>query len=182
MYLLSRPRRFAALAAAAFALTSCASMNVGSYLERENNFGRYRTYSWAPAEALETGDPRLDNNPFFHERVQADVEKQLAIRGFEKMASGVPDVLIHYHASVSQRIDVNAVDRENGYCDQSDGCRPYVYQEGTLLIDLVDTRTDRVVWRGWTGDTVDVIDNQHLMEQQIDKAVARILQRLPRRL
>ena len=181
MHLLSRPIRFAALAAATFALTSCASMNVSSYLERENDFGRYRTYGWAPSEALETGDPRLDNNPFFHGRVQADIEQQLATRGFEKMASGVPDVLVHYHASVNQRIDVNAVDRVNGYCDQSDGCRPYAYQAGTLLLDLVDTRTDRVVWRGWAEDSVDVIDNQHLMEQQIDRAVARIVQRLPHR-
>jgi hypothetical protein len=38
-----------------------------------------------------------------------------------------------------------------------------------------------MVWRGWAEDTVDaVIDNQRLLEQRIDKAVTRILQRLPR--
>jgi hypothetical protein len=158
-------------------------MNVSSYLERGADFTRYRTYSWGPADALDTGDPRLDNNPFFHERIQADVEKQLATRGFEKTASGVPDLLVHYHASISQRVDVNGVDRESGYCGDSDNCRPYVYEAGTLLIDFVDARTDKVVWRGWAEDTVDgVIDNQQLMEQKVDKAVTRILQRLPRRL
>jgi uncharacterized protein DUF4136 len=183
MYSLSRPLRFAALAIAALALTGCASMNVSSLLERENSFPRYRTYNWAPPEALETGDPRLDNNPFFHERIQADVEKQLAARGFEKTASGVPDLLIHYRASVRQRVDVNGVDPESAYCKNEDACRPYAYEAGTLLIDLVDTRTDKLVWRGWAEDSVDgVIDNQRLMEEKIDKAVTRILQRLPGRL
>jgi hypothetical protein len=183
MYSLSRPLRFAAVALAALTLTGCASMNVSSYLERENDFPRYRTYSWAPSEALETGDPRLDNNPFFHERIQADVEKQLATRGFEKTASGVPDLLVHYRASVRQRVDANGVDPEYGYCKNEDACRPYIYEAGTLLIDFVDTRTDKLVWRGWAEDSVDAaIDNQQLMEQKVDKAVTRILQRLPRRL
>jgi hypothetical protein len=181
MYSLSRSLRFAALAAAVLALTGCASMRVSSYLERENDFARYRTYSWALAEALETGDPRLDNNPFFHERIQVDVEKELAARGFEKTASGVPDVQVHYHASIRQRVDVNDVDREDGYCRDEESCRPYVYEAGTLLIDFVDTRTHKMVWLGWAEDTVDaVIDNQRLLEQRIDKAVTRILQRLPR--
>ena len=183
MYSLSRPLRLATLAVAALALTGCAPRNVGSFLERGSDFARYRTYSWAPAGAQETGDPRLDNNPFFHERIQADVEKQLAARGFERTASGEPDLLIHYHASISQRIEVNDIGEENGSCRDGDDCRPYVYEAGSLVIDFLEARTGKLVWRGWSEDSVDgAIDNQQLMEQSIDKAVARILQRLPGRL
>jgi uncharacterized protein DUF4136 len=56
-----------------------------------------------------------------------------------------------------------------------------VYDAGTLFVDLVDTRTNRLVWRGWAEGSVDgVIDNQEWMEQRIDHVVTRILQRLPR--
>jgi len=122
------------------------------------------------------------NNPFFHERIRADVENELATRGFEKTSSGVPDVLVRYRASINQRVDVSSVDRENSECDNDEeACRPYVYDADTLLIDLVDTRTDKVVWRGWTQGRADgAIDNQRLMEQKVDKAVTRILQQLPR--
>ena len=182
MHSLSPPLRFAALAVAALALTGCASMKVNSYLERGSDFAGYQTYGWAPADRMETGDPRLDNNPFFHERIQADVEQQLAARGYEKTASGVPDLVLHYHASISQQIDVSGADRESGYCDAND-CRPYVYEAGTLVLDLVDTRTNKLVWRGWAKDSVDgMIDNQELMEQKVDEAVTRILEKLPRRL
>ena len=183
MYSPSRPRRFAALAIVSLALTGCAARNVGSYLERGSDFARYRTYSWAAAVDLETGDPRLDSNPFFHERIQAQVERQLAARGFELTVSGEPDVRIHYHASINQKIDVNSVDRENASCANGDDCRPYVYEAGSLVIDVVDARTDKLAWRGWSEDSVDgAIDNQKWLEEKIDRAVTRILQRLPGRL
>jgi hypothetical protein len=30
-----------------------------------------------------------------------------------------------------------------------------VYETGALLIDFVDARTDKLVWRGWAEDGVD---------------------------
>ncbi len=175
----SRSTRFVAAVIAALALTACASMTVNSYLERGIDFTRYRTYNFTPTDSASTGDPRLDNNRFFHERVQADVEKQMAARGFEKTAAPNADLLIHYHASITQEIDVNDIDRESGYCRTND-CRPYVYDAGTLLFDFVDRRTRMLVWRGWAKGSMDrVLDSQEWMEQKIDDAVTRILARLP---
>ena len=158
-----------------FALTGCASMNVSSYVARGVDLREHRAYNWAPVDARPTGDPRLDNNRFFHERVQAAVDQQLTSRGFEKSAS--PDLIVHYHASVSQDIRITAGERSGGHCDE---CQPEVYDEGTLLIDLVDARTNQLVWRGWAKDSIDgMIDNQKWMEQKIDEAVARIIKKLP---
>ncbi len=51
------------------------------------------------------------------------------------------------------------------------------------MLDFVDRFPEALVWRGWAEDTmVGAIDNQRLMEQKIDEAVARILQRFPARL
>lgn len=176
----SRRMGSAVLAAAALTLTSCASVNVGTYVQRGSDVGSYRTYAWAPSDRLETGDPRLDNNPFFQERVQATVEQQLAARGFERTTAQTPELLVHYHASIEERIDVNRADEPYDACAD---CRPYVYDAGTLLIDFVDARTNQLVWRGWTETNMDgAIDNQDYMEERIEKAVTRILAKLPRRL
>jgi hypothetical protein len=170
----------AAVAVSTLVLTSCAPVRVNSYLERGTDFSRYRTYNWGPPDSWTTGDPRLDNNPFFQELVRADVDKQLFGRGFEKTMSETPDLRLHYHASFTQRIDANGIDAEYGGCDKHH-CQPYVYEAGTLLLDFVDTRTNRVVWRGWAEGSVDgVIDNQQWLEQRVDEAVRRILARLPR--
>ena len=176
----ARVGQLTVFALAAPALAGCATIDVHSYVERGADLRQYRTYNWGPTDTSSTGDPRLDNNRFFDERVRSAVERGLAGRGLEKTTSGTPDLLVHYHASVTQEIDVRNIDREYAYCDGAD-CEPYVYDAGTLFVDLVDRNTNTLVWRGWAEGSMDgVIDNQEWMERRIDEAVTRILERLPR--
>jgi hypothetical protein len=173
-------RRFAAIVVPVFLLTGCASMDVSSYVARGVTFEQYRTYNWAPTEPRPTGDPRLDNNPFFHDRIRLEVEKQLAARGFEKTESQTPELLLHYHASAIERLDLGAVDPEY---ERPHGGEPYVFEAGTILLDFVDVRTDQIIWRGWARSSLDgVVENQTWMEERIDEAVRRILATLPSRL
>ena len=171
--------RVATVALAAAILSGCAELRVGSFIERGMDFTRYHTYNWSPDDQLLTGDPRLDNNSFFLERLQTDVDTQLARKGFERTTSATPDLLLHYHANIWQQLDASAVDqRKFGLCAD---CQPSLYYAGTLLLDFVDARTNKLVWRGWAEGGLDnVIDNQDRMEEKIDQAVTKILQRLPR--
>lgn len=154
----SRLAVLAAAATVAMLVTGCATYRVNAYLERGADFDRYRSYAWAPPDAFSTGDPRLDNNRFFSQRVEEAVDMQLAARGFEKTGAAAADVLIHIHTRAGQSIEV-----------------------GTLMVDLIDRRTNRLAWRGWSEDSFDgVVDDQRWMEETIDKTVARILARLPR--
>jgi hypothetical protein len=160
-------------------ITACATMQVNSYVEGGADVTRYRTYEWAPPDTQATGDPRLDNNEFFRGRIQSQVDRRLSSLGFE-MAAAAPDLVVHYHASVAQEVNSNAVDPLHTACEN---CEPFVYDAGTIVVDLVDARTRRLVWRGWAEGSLDgAIDNQTLMERQIDEAIARIMERLPHRL
>ena len=62
----------------ATAVTACATMNVSSHVERGLDITKYHTYEWGPADALPTGDPRLDKDPFFKDHVEGAVEKSMA--------------------------------------------------------------------------------------------------------
>lgn len=176
----TRITRMSAAAMLALALTGCATLRVNSFLDRDADFARYRSYAWSTADDFSTGDPRLDNNRFFSQRVEEAVNMQLIGRGFERTSPSAADLLVHIHARVDQRIDAGAIDRQYRRCDVED-CGPQVYEAGTLLVDLIDRRTNRLAWRGWAEDSFEgVIDDQRWMEATIDKAVARILARLPR--
>lgn len=178
----SLPLKVIVFAVGVVSLGCAVTMSVSSHVDRTVSFEQYRTFDWGPADALPTGDPRLDRDPFFKDHVQGAVERQLAARGLKLVASGTPDLLIHYHANISQRIDVNSVDRRYGYCRSSD-CPPETtqYEAGTLVLDIIDSRTNLVVWRGWAQNSVeDVLGNQDRMAETIDRAVTRMLQRLPR--
>jgi hypothetical protein len=166
-------------AATVWLAAGCATMSVSSYARAAVDARSLRTYEWGSPDTWSTGDPRLDNNRFFDERVRARVDEQLAQRGFEKSASGPADLLVHYHASVSQEIDLRQHDRTTA--DRADHeYEPFIYDKGTLVIDVFDRRTGTLIWRGWAEGSIDgVIDNQRLMESRIDEAVAKILARLP---
>lgn len=175
---LSHAGTFAVMVLLLSAMAGCAPVLLGSYVSPGTDFGALRTYNWASTESLATGDPRLDNNPFFHERVQQDVEKELAARGFEKIGTGTPKLRLHYHASVSQRLDLGGTNLPYRACDS---CMPFMYDTGTLVLDFVDTRTNTLVWRAWAEESLGgAIDNQEWMEKQIDETVARLLEQLPR--
>ena len=171
-----------AAAALVFLLTGCAPIRVSSFMERGVDFAQFQTYDWGPATALSTGDPRLDNNPFFHDSFQGAVEKRLTESGLRHAVSGAPDLLIQYRASMSQSFSVSGVDHDDGTCNTGD-CEARVteYKAGTLVLAIRDARTNRVVWRSSAQQSVDgLIDNQDWMEKYIDKAVARMMERFPR--
>jgi hypothetical protein len=173
----------AAITVTALALTACATMRVSSHVARGLDFSQYRTFDWGPADALPTGDARLDGDPFFKDKVEGAIEKQMAGRGFARSCvSEAPDVRIHYHASIDRRIEVDKADRRYGHCDRDD-CRAGLleYEAGTLVVDIVDARTNKLIWRGWAQDSVDsVLGNRDRMRRQIDEGVTRMFQRLPR--
>ena len=177
---MQRPLR-SALIASVLALSACAAtMTVSSHVERGLNLAHYRSFAWGPADALPTGDPRLDQNPFFKDHVQGAVEKQLAQRGLS-VTTGDADLLIHYHANITRRLDPNQADRAYGYCGTGDCPQAQIdYEAGTLVLDIIDTRSNRLIWRGWAQRSVeDVLNDPDRMARTIEQAVIRMLQRLP---
>ncbi len=170
----------ALLAVTAMALTACAPLKVKSFLARDGGPMSFRTYAWAADGERATGDPRLDSNPFFEQRLIADVDRELKARGFERVESGTAELTLHYHASVTQRLDITTVDRAYGYCD---GCKSgYIYDAGTILLDLVNTKTKKLVWRAWAeGVLGNIVDNQQWLEERIDESVVKIAATLPSR-
>jgi hypothetical protein len=164
------------------ALAGCAtSMTVSSHVDRTVDFAQYRSYDWGPAGALPTGDPRLDKDPFFQDVLQGAIEKELGARGLTLAEAGTSDLLIHYHASVTRRLDVNTTDTTYGYCSGTDCVGMTTeYEAGTIVVDFVDVRSNKVIWRGWVQDTLeDLIDDRDRMAERINEGVTRMLARLP---
>lgn len=160
-------------------LAGCASMTVSSHIERDVDFTEYVTYDWGARDTLPVGDPRLDNNPFFRDYVQGAIEKRMAAKGYELAITGLPDLLVHYHANVSQKVDVYETDRSHGYYPPGSGM--VAFEQGTLVVDVVDARTGRVIWRGWSQEVMTgVIDDQRRLEQQVEEGVTNMMLRLPR--
>ena len=178
-------RRFAivTIAAAALVLTGCATRIVSSHVELGADFSHYRTYDWGPADALPTGDARLDNNGIFRDQFQGAIEKELAARRLA-LVSKDPDLLIRTHTNVTHRLDVDTSPHEHPRC-QGGGCSPTVvqYELSTLMIDVVDARTKKLVWRAWSRDDMSgEIDDQQRLRRAVTDAVVEMMKLFPKQL
>jgi len=162
------------------AAAGCATMKGSSYVERGAEFTHYRLWEWAAAEQVATGDPRLDNNRFFQDYLRNAVEQEMTRKGYVRSTlAGQPDLRLHYHVNFSKTYEVTGGARI-GSCYRD--CEPeaYAYELGTLVVDAVDSRTAKPVWRGWVRDNMEgVIDRQDAMEAEIDAAVAKMFELFP---
>jgi hypothetical protein len=158
-----------------------ALMPVGSHIERGRDFAGYRTYDWAPADARPATDPRLRDNPFFIDEVHGAIDTELNKRGLARATAERADLLVHYHASVNERLEVTT--RPGRFRDcVGDDCRAEVttYEAGTLVVDLIDASTHRLVWRGWAEHRLeDMLDEPAQVRQRVQVGIRRIFTTLP---
>lgn len=162
--------------------SACASISVGADHEAGVRFDQYRTFGWEAQDALPVGDPRLDNNPFFDSRVRGAVELELAAKGL-RLVTASPDLLIHYHASVQQRVDVIKRDESRGYVTPDYGQQSTVveFEEGTILLDIADPKSKKILWRGWAQtDVGGLMDRPRDMQKRINESMHRMIKDFPR--
>ena len=164
---------------AAGVVVGCATaMNVSSHVERGVDFRAFRTYQWGPADALPTGDPRLDRNPYFKDLVQGAVERQMAGHGLVFRDQGRTDLLVHMHANVTDRVDPNRLDEWCGYTEGI--AKDMTYEAGTIVIDVIDATSGRLIWRGWAQTSVaQMLTDRDRMRETIEAAVARMFNQWP---
>jgi Domain of unknown function (DUF4136) len=162
--------------------TACASVSAGADFDRGIRLEQYRTFDWGGGDTLPVGDPRLDNNPFFDARVRAAVERELTAKGLTR-ATAKPDLLVHYHASIRQRVDVMRADEIRGYTYYGGRTPDKVveFDEGTLILDVAEAGAKRILWRGWAQtDVGGLLNDPREMEKRLNESLRMMMRRFPR--
>jgi len=180
-----RVSTWAALAAAAYLSTACGGvpLRAGADFEPGYDFAQYASYTWDEPDERPTGDPRLDDNPFFIHRLHSAIHWELATRGihFERGDAVGAALTVHHHASVRNRVEVYEADREAGYdTEYGVGTQVIQYEEATFLVDIADALTKEIVWRGWaTLDLSRALTSPDELRDQIDHAIGRMFNNFP---
>jgi hypothetical protein len=163
-------------------LGGCSRITVGVDYDPSWDFGALRTYDWLPDPEPTSRDPRTDNT-LLAGRVHRAVDRALAAKGYEKQTDGEPDFLVAYHTLVEEKTDVRTIgtygfSRWGGFADTY----VYQYEQGTLLIDIIDPKENALLWRGIAVAVIDRYDGTpESREQKINEAVAKIIDRFPPR-
>lgn len=131
-------------------------------LDPSFDFTGLNTYRWYDdVHDTELADYRKYNSS--DKRVRTYIDRELKQKGYREAASGDPDFLVNY--SISRKESMK-VDNIAGYpsagmhggvgmgtygsavsVGYSSGPSVRTYKEGTVIIDVIDTTRDQVVWR-----------------------------------
>jgi hypothetical protein len=187
------PRRVLLVAIVAVLGSACASVRTHYDFDPGVDFSAWRSYAWYPGESPPTGDPRLDSD-LLQGRVQAAVRRTLGAAGYVQVLEGQPDFYVNTHLSTERRLDVRTMNR--GYAGGPHGrhwggagwggvgwteTTVDEYEEGTLVIDFVDTSSRRLAWRGSGTRRLSRDPQPERTTRRVNEAVDEILAQFPPR-
>lgn len=138
---------------------------------------QYLTYNWQSFPDVTDQYPLSQENDA---RIRNAVDEQLAFRGYMQLASDA-EVSLHYHIIVRDKpISAPVYDA----CLTMNGKRRIeifsAFQEGTLIVDLIDTRNQELAWRGIAAAPIDNIHSAEKTEALIRKAITKMFRDFPR--
>jgi hypothetical protein len=145
---------------------------------------QYKTYAWIE---FPVGEDLREQSELVKSRVIDAVDRELAAKDYEKDTSGNPDFLIGYHAALQNRTDVEKVTKEyEGNYGYTYGL-PHTYtetfvrefREGMLVLDIVDGKSETLVWRGQAQAEVSESPDPETRTARINKAVKKMLEDFP---
>ena len=172
-------RAVAAMLAVALGTAACASMNVETQTAPDASFEGVETYGWLP-------DPPADLTtqlPRIGRIVRASVDAELQRLGYVEDPFGRPDIWVNTHV-IDGRTDVRTTwafyGPRNDWISVLVGPRIDVYNEGTLILDLLDGSSRDLKFRGVATAAVEGGGRaQADAEKKVREAVEEMLSKLP---
>lgn len=157
MFAFRTPLRTAALALAALLLAACATgPRVTTDGDDRADFSRYRSFAFYEPLALET----RGYTTLLSASLKDEVRRQMESRGYV-YDEAAPDLRVNINAFVEEKADVVTVPTTGYATYYSYRARALVtvpvwhersellqYTEGTVNVDLVDSRAKQLVWEG----------------------------------
>jgi hypothetical protein len=145
--------------------------------DRSANFGQYKTYSW---EQVKTKDA-LDVD-----RIKNAVNVSLMAKGWTRVESGGDVSIVAMEITHNQQTLNTFYDGFGGGW----GWRRFggggfgqatttteTYKVGTVVVDLFDTKSKQLIWRGATSDTLSNNSDKNI--KNLDKGVEKMFKNFP---
>jgi uncharacterized protein DUF4136 len=152
-------------------LAACSGLSVETVHDQNAQFSQFRTYAWI------AGVPARD--PAIESQIHDAIDRELPFKGLAKAEDpAAPDLFV----STSVSVEVNRVVQPDQWGYDlgpvgmgSSRVNVLTLPMGTLLVDLVDARTRKLVWRGQASRAVD----REISEETIRKAVRKVFRGYP---
>jgi len=128
------------------------------------------------AGAVMNMDPMLSTS-LVGRAIKQDLNDAFASRGYQPV-EGTPDFYVAYYAGTGRVVDTRASEKSYHTNGQKISTQTYEYPAGTIVVDVVDARTDSLVWRG-TG-VAEIPNDPNDYARAIHETVEKIVGTFPK--
>jgi Domain of unknown function (DUF4136) len=139
--------------------------------DRNANFSQFKTYSWSN---VKTKDPLLVD------RIKNAVNSTLAAKGLTKVDSGSDLSIVAMEITRNQQTLNTFYDGFGGWRWGGFGnttTTTETYKVGTLVVDLFNTQSKELVWRGSSSDTLSSNSDKNI--KILNKGVDKMFKHFP---
>jgi hypothetical protein len=161
-------------------LTGCSpQITVFSDTDPDYDLWTYKTFDWGQKVNIEEGRNPLHYNELNDKRIKAAVLDQMTARGYQ-LTSDNPDLILHYHIIIDDQ-SVVATDPYGYYYGPywlNMQTNVFTYQQGTLILDLMERKSQNLIWRGWAVTDIGQIKPDEVSDI-IKTTVAKIFKKYP---
>ena len=168
-------------------LQACSGIPVSQDFEQDFDFSGLRTFAWDLNEDNQWGV--AGSNELVDRRIIAAIENTLTAQQFSQVDREKADFLVLYNVEVDQRISSNNVSGgvsmgrssggRHGSIGISSGSQVRTYEQGTLMIDVVDVASDKLVWRGVSSQALPDLSDPQQLTDRVNETVAAVLKQFP---
>ncbi len=171
----------------------CASsVRTGSHQAPDANFAGRTTFRFVPDKSLAAAGA-VSNSAYWREQIAQDIVAALNAKGYRFFPTRQTDFLVAFHIVLKEGESVTTLDNYSGYNlspgeeTQADLARfqnpkrPGEAASGTLIIDLIDPRKRRIIWRGYTTEALDRSQPTDKLRVRVRAVVEKTLADLPSR-
>jgi hypothetical protein len=163
-----------------FWLLLCSSLrvfaaNIATDYDHAANFSQYKTYSWLKVQAADS---------LWADRIQQDVDKQLAAKGWTKVESNGNATVTAFQCTHDQQTLQTFYDGFGGGWRWRGGggmgmatTTTDVTKVGTLVVDIFESPTKQLLWRGNASDNL--TGNPEKNSAKLSKDVATMFKHFP---
>lgn len=171
----------AVVLASALLSTVAHAQKTSAAYDQTANFSNYKTFMFSSTTGA--------RNPFVNQMIIEALERELTSRGLTRVDAN-PDLRVSYVAASGMNLQVGSVNFGYTVNPVYSGMVPagsamWDVTTGTLLIDLFDNKTDRIVFRGTAKDVLqrapssDAAADAKLVSKPINKGIAKIFKKYP---
>ena len=165
------------------------------------DFSKYHTYDWAKTEVKSANSQNpIYNSSLNDEMIQGAISKELAQRGIQQVQGKArPDFYLTYHLYIEEAERTIPNPPTPGYAypynmmyrgrfmpinygywytspSYNTGYSTETFNEGTMILDVVDAKSHNLVWR---GSMADAVSDPARIGPEFSKSAREILEKFP---